>query len=116
MTILTKMMLFLLIFYVSQAMAQVQGVRDIIKDPALSYRCKSLLQDRNDKVKVKQKLKALMQKNKKLQSQTPENKKSLTAKLTLSENELTNMLSLTELQIKSMEENIIRKGCPGIKL
>lgn len=106
----------ILIVISSNCIAQVAGVRDIITDPALSYRCKSLLNERNEKVKTKQKLKSILQRNNKLLKQTPNNKKSLIAKLTISKNEITNFLSLTELKIQSMEENIIRKGCPGINL
>ena len=113
---MSKILFIFLIFMNFSAFTQVAGVRDIIKDPALSYRCKSLLKDRNDKVKTKQKLKSMLQRTNKLLTQTPENKKTLIAKLTVSKNEISNLLHLTKLKISTMEENIIRRGCPGINL
>jgi uncharacterized GH25 family protein len=113
---LVSTILFVLFFTIFNAHSQVIGTRSIITDPALSYRCKALLKQRKEKIKTKQKLKSMLQRNNKLLKQTPQNKKTLITKLSISKNEITNYLSLTKLKIKSMEENIIRKGCPGIKL
>lgn len=113
---MNKIILSIIFFTIFNAQSQVSGTRNIITDPALSYRCKALLKERDEKIKTKQKLKSMLQRNAKLLKQTPKNKKTLIAKLSISKNEITNFLSLTELKIKSMEENIIRKGCPGIKL
>jgi hypothetical protein len=95
---------------------QVAGVKDIIRDPAISLRCKALIKDRNGKIRIKQKLNALLQRNKKLSKQVPGNKKTLKMKLDITKTELSNYLRLTKLRIRAMEENIVRKGCPGISL
>jgi len=98
------------------AFAQVNGVRDIIKDPTVSRRCKSLIRQRNDKKQMLQRLSSVLQRNNKLLKRLKTNQKSATQKLLLSKSEITNNIRLTKLRVKTMEENIVRKGCPGISL
>ena len=56
-------------------------VKDIITDPNLSLRCKELMQERADKIKVRQRLSDLLQRNQKLLKQTPKMKQSLRSPL-----------------------------------
>lgn len=89
---------------------------DLINDPSLSLRCKELIKQRNQKIIVKQKMKSLIKRNEKLMSRTPVNKKTTMSKLRLSYQELRNEIYLINIVIRSMEEDIVRKGCPGIRL
>ena len=107
---------FILIFLSLNLWAQESGIKDLIRDPALSFRCKALLSKRNEKVQVKQRLDALYNRTKSLWRKTPGNKKTLRDKLKLSGRQIKNHLRLSQLRIRHMEEDIIRKGCPGITL
>ncbi len=82
----------------------------------LSIRCKELLKERSDKVKNQQKLNALLQRNELLLKKTPESKEIMRAKLNSIQIKLKNELQLTNLTIGSIEETIIRAGCPGLTL
>src|SRR5690554_618520 len=97
-------------------LAQESLMQDAITRPALSLRCKELHNERSDKVRMQQKLNALLQRNQDLIKKTPENKQTLLARLKSTEIRIKNELHLTNLQIESMEENIVRSGCPGIAL
>ena len=110
-----KTLIFALLFSVF-AYAQESGIKDLIRDPALSFRCKALLKDRDDKVKIKQRLDALYNRTKTLWRKTPQQKETLRNKLKLSGRQIKNHLRLSKLRIRHMEEDIIRKGCPGITL
>lgn len=106
--------LLLLISIVSPAMGD--EIRDIIHDPAISRRCKALLSERTDKIKIQQKLNSLMLRNKKLHQKAKPNQKTVKNRLELNYIQVKNNLRLVQMRLKSMEENIIRKGCPGITL
>jgi Tfp pilus assembly protein PilO len=98
------------------SLAQVTGVRDILKDPVISSRCKALIKERNKKIQVKQKLFSLIKRNEKLLKLAPRNKESAIMKLEVNASKLQNKLRLTKFSIQSMEENIVRQGCPGMTL
>jgi len=93
-----------------------QEIRDIITDPAVSRRCKFLIQKRNEKVTVQQRLNSLLQRNEKLLQRVKPEERSIQTKLEFSRTRIKNTLSLTKLKVRKMEENIVRKGCPGIAL
>jgi hypothetical protein len=97
-------------------LAQVQGVKDIIKDPTVSKRCKALINERNEKIQTKQKINSLLQRNSKLIKRAHSKKKLAIKRLEITKSSLTNNLRLTRYRIKAMEENIVRKGCPGISI
>lgn len=107
---------FLFLTLANSSLAQVTGARDILKDPAISSRCKALIKERNEKVIIKQKLFSLIKRNKKLLKRAPENKKSAILQLEVNARQLQNRLRLTKFRIQSMEENIVRQGCPGMTL
>lgn len=90
--------------------------KSIITDPAISRRCNALIKKRNQKIEVKQKLVSLIVRNERLKKITPKNKKTVSKSLEINFTKLNNELKLAKLTIEYLEENIIRKGCPGISL
>jgi hypothetical protein len=92
------------------------SVKEILTDPNLSTRCKELTQERNDKVKIRQRLSGLLQRNQNLLKQTPSMRTAMRSRLESNKVTVRNELYLSTLQVQSMEETIIRSGCPGINL
>lgn len=92
------------------------SVKEILTDPNLSTRCKELTQERNDKVKIRQRLSGLLQRNQNLLKQTPSMRVAMRRRLESNQVTVRNELYLATLQVQSMEETIIRSGCPGINL
>lgn len=90
--------------------------KTIITDPSISRRCDALMKQRNLKVKHKQKIMDLLQRNKQLISVTPPERKTVIEKLRKNFKGLGRELRHTLNQIQHREESIIRKGCPGITL
>lgn len=91
-------------------------MQDAITKPALSLRCKELLRERAEKVKVQQRLNALLQRNQALIKKSPKANPSMHNRLLSSQVKIKNELYLTNLSIETMEENVVRSGCPGISL
>ena len=87
---------------------------DIYKPPTSSGHCRLLIENREQKLKVKQKLKSLLARNTRLFRSTPLAKKSVTRKLEFNRSEIKFKLKQNLYQIQTAEEKIIRKGCPGI--
>lgn len=90
--------------------------RTVITDPSISRRCELLTEKRQEKIANKQRILALIERNKHLQKITPENKVTVKRKLEINLGHLEHELILTQTQIQYQEENIVRKGCPGITL
>ncbi len=90
--------------------------QDAITKPALNLRCKELLRERAEKIKVQQRLNALLQRNQDLIKKSPKAKPSMHNRLLSSQIKIKNELYLTNLNIETMEESIVRSGCPGISL
>lgn len=111
--ILTVMILALFSSVFAQDEALMQ---DAITKPVLSLRCKELFKERADKIKMQQRLNALLQRNQDLIRKSPNAKQTLHARLKSTEVKIKNELHLTNLQIETMEENIVRSGCPGLSL
>jgi hypothetical protein len=88
----------------------------VITDPAISRRCSALMKQRDLKIDHKQKIRALVERSKRLIKLTPPERKTLLVKLRKNYKSLTRELRHTLNQIQNKEENIIRKGCPGIVL
>lgn len=91
-------------------------MQDAITKPVLSLRCKELFKERADKIKIQQRLNALLQRNEDLIKKTPSNKQTLQGRLNSTRVKIKNELYLANLQIETMEENIVRSGCPGLSL
>ena len=90
--------------------------RTVITDPSISRRCDLLSENRKTKISHKQRIMAMIERNKHLQKLTPENKVTLKRKLEVNLGHLEHELTLVQTQIQFQEENIVRKGCPGITL
>ncbi len=96
-------------------MAELQA-QDIIRTPVISQRCKSMLEDRREKISNQNRLSGLLQRNERLQNQLKPNQQVVRRKLILNATRIENNLRLAKMKLKSMEEQILRKGCPGITL
>lgn len=90
--------------------------RTVINNPSIGYRCRILVERRQEKIIYKQRLTALLLRNEKLQKRAPLERKTLLRKLRKNRRHLKNELRLALLQIRNQEEAAIRKGCPGIVL
>lgn len=90
--------------------------RSVVTDPSISRRCEALLNERDNKIGHKQRLNALILRNERLQEITPPERQSVTTKLQKNLQHLRHELKLTLTKIQHQEENIIRRGCPGITL
>ncbi len=90
--------------------------RSVITDPSISRRCEKLLQKRKRKLNHKQKLQGLIRRNENLQKSAPRERQTLIKKLEKNLGQLKQELKITLLEIENQEENIIRKGCPGVTL
>ena len=88
----------------------------IINDPALSRRCEQLMTKRNRKKAHCQRLVDLISRNQRLQKAAPKNKQSIIKRLFVSMKKLKQKLRLGRLRLEKYEEDIIKKGCPGIQI
>ena len=110
-------LIFLIVFVgVTEVFSAEDYKRTVITDPSISRRCEILTESRQQKLNNKQRILAMIERNKHLQKITPENKVSLKKKLEINLGHLEHELSLALTQIQFHEENIVRKGCPGITL
>lgn len=91
-------------------------MQDAITKPVLSLRCRELFKERADKIKIQQRLNGLLQRNEDLIRKSPKAKDTLHGRLKANQVKVKNELHLTNLQIETMEENIVRSGCPGLSL
>jgi hypothetical protein len=108
---------FLIVFVGLSSSLRAEDYRGtVITDPSIARRCEILTENRNQKVINKQKIQSLIERNKHLQRIAPENKLTLKKQLETNLGHLEHELILTDKQIQFQEENIIRKGCPGISL
>ncbi len=111
------LLILLLGMSVSDSLAQNEDYRrSVITDPAISRRCSALIGQRQQKIDHKQKIQSLLERSKRLLKLTPPERKTLLTKLAKNRKQLKRELKLTQNQIQNKEENIIRKGCPGITL
>ena len=87
-----------------------------INDPAIGRRCEQLMNKRNRKKNYCQKLVDLITRNQRLQKAAPENKESVKKRLIVNMKKLRKKLRLGRLRLEKYEEDIIKKGCPGIQI
>ena len=115
---MNRMILLVFIFsaLMGSCLASISDIKDVITDPIISRRCKSLLKERRKKIRIRQKLNAMILRNKKLQQTLRSSQNVARQKLNLNKTQLKNNLRLTAIRVQSMEENIVRKGCPGVTL
>ncbi len=108
--------LFLFFFIAINCASSQDWHGSVIDNPILTSRCQELTEDRNNKVIFKQRLMAILKRNERLQKIAPANKLKVKKILEINHRRLVRELYLTKLKLTNMEENIIRKGCPGIIL
>jgi len=65
---------------------------------------------------MKQKLNGLIQRNEVLQRRSPDNKQGLKKRLEANHVKIRNEIYLNALQTQTIEEKIVRSGCPGLNL
>ena len=82
--------------------------------PTSSTLCASLKKTLQERRRHKQKLAYLLARNKTLQKEVSKRRKSIIAKLRENQTEIKIHQQKNLLQIQSIEEKVIRKGCPGI--
>ena len=87
---------------------------DIYRPPTSSGHCELLIERREQKLDTKQRLKSLLERNTRLFRSVPLAKKSVKRKLEFNRSEINFKLKQNLHQIQTVEEKIIRKGCPGI--
>jgi ADP-dependent phosphofructokinase/glucokinase len=92
------------------------GVRDydIYIPPSSSTVCASLKKSLRKRINHKQKLEFLLIRNKKILKEVSKRRKSIIKKLGENKTELRTKKLKNSFQIKTLEEKIIRRGCPGI--
>ena len=105
----------LLLFSNSTAFAD-DYKRTVITDPSISRRCELLSEKRQEKIANKQRVLALIERNKHLQKITPENKVSVKRKLEINLGHLEHELVLTQTQIQFQEESIHSKLMKVIRM
>jgi hypothetical protein len=108
-----------LFFFAFLAQAQTSGGDvpvPLITDPGLSTRCRELLLERNDKVKIRQRIADLHRRNQNLLNKVPPQRTAMKARLSANAITVRNELYLATMQVQNLEENIVRSGCPGINL
>lgn len=114
---ITTLFLIALAFCLLQGPLLAQDWRpSLITDPGLTSRCKELLDNRQKKILIKQKLTGLLSRNQRLLKRTPPNKVSIKDKLLIQRGRIERELELVKARLATMDENIIRRGCPGISL
>lgn len=104
-----------LLFYMPSAMCKTSS-GSIVTDPSISLRCKEILSLREKKLALRQKAQALIKRNKRLRKYAVSKRRSAINKLRENFNRLKQEEFLLNLKVKSIEENIVRSGCPGIIL
>jgi hypothetical protein len=75
-----------------------------------------MIEKRNKKLELKQKVRALIERNAHLLKVAPKNKKLARRRLEVNKRNLKHEQELILMKIQHLEEDIVRKGCPGIHL
>jgi len=108
-----KLLLFTLFILVTNN-AKSQSL--IINDPSISLKCKALLKERQQSLSHKQKVRSLLERNRLALQDLSRERRLWREKILINRTELKKKLRLILLKIENQEEQIIRKGCPGIPL
>ena len=98
------------------AISQDKMINQVITDPSVTDRCKSLLKKKNDKVAHRQKISTLMKRSERLLHKHQQTKRNALTNIELALKKLKQEHYLSHLKIKVLEETIVRKGCPGVLL
>ena len=92
------------------------GISNIITDPALSVRCKILIQERDQKLAARQRARALLRRSQSMEENAPTIKQSIRKRLHAHSKKLEQMLATMDQRAQVMGEEIVRQGCPGLAL
>lgn len=107
----------LALFFSTLALGKVNGSNDIFSPFNTSNRCQELLNKRVKKINFIGKLEGLGQRSKKLiQLSKKQNRVNTHEQLVRSGKNIERELMTAKMNLENMEEDIIRKGCPGIQL
>ena len=87
---------------------------DTYRPPSSSYHCKQLTSQRSEQLRVKQELTELLERNTYLINNTPRERETTYRKLVFLRGELKFKLEKHILKLKSVEQSIVRRGCPSI--
>ena len=98
--------------WVSVGLAQMSTVTK----PSVSSQCSFLMEQRKNKIRSKQKAQAILLRAQNLIKKTPAQKESIKEKAENVRKEVQNEMEIIVNNIESLEEDLIRKGCPGIIL
>ena len=93
-----------------------ENIKELVTRPVISRKCQALIDKRNQKIFIKQKINSLTKRLSTVEKTAKKNQKVAKNKLENTKIRLGNQLKFTKLQIKNLEEDIVRKGCPGISL
>ena len=111
---MTYKLIFLLIL-VNYAFAAPQKKDfEVYLPPSSSLLCESLKKNRSERIIIKQRLQGLLIRNKRLLASVDKRKESVIRRLERVRSEIRFKKEQNQYQIESLEEKIIRKGCPGI--
>ncbi|HLE11742.1 MAG: hypothetical protein A2504_15410 [Bdellovibrionales bacterium RIFOXYD12_FULL_39_22] len=110
----TVAILLLLTSWPALAIEQLMG--SDITDSSISTRCQNLLKVRELKIEHKQKIWALINRNKSIEKTISPNRKSLKNRTALSHDSLQREYSYTTNRIELLTKTILKSGCPGLKL
>lgn len=91
-------------------------LKKFVENPQMGARCQKLINKRKNSMDLMQRAVSLEEKTSKMMLKVPEQKKTIRDKLENLKNEFFKEKSLLELKVKILEEEIIMKGCPGVKL
>ncbi len=96
-------------------MSALDESKSVITAPSISSKCRVLLEERESKVKYKQRLAALIERNIKLQHQKIEEVK---IKQTLLSNlrKLRNEYILAKERVRFLGDEVVKTGCPGVSI
>lgn len=92
------------------------GVERLENATTLSPRCKNMLEKHKQRVHLKQRLKALISRNSRLQKITPLERKELREVLRENMVRLSHKLEYIVTKAEREEEQMIRQGCPSISI
>lgn len=84
--------------------------------PPTSFRCQQLIDQRDHKIKFKQRMNSLLARTEQALKNSSERQESTRKKLQFTKNEIESNLVSTQETLRSLEEKIVRSGCPGITL
>jgi hypothetical protein len=115
--VIRSSLIFLFLFSLSHPKVRGQDFGgSVITDPSITSRCEDLLDKRKLKVRHKNRILGLLDRNRRLRKRTSYKKQTIIKKLEKNFNDLRQELYLTRQKIFFADEDIVRKGCPGIVL